>query len=55
MAEPYNHYRNTAARRHGRPGREIRPRSLTVDIRSHAAVPAAADLARPHAPSNPRG
>ena len=42
MAEPTNRYGLTAARQHGRPGREIRPRSLTVDCHSHAAVPAAA-------------
>ena len=55
MAEPYNHCRHTAARRHGRSRREIRPRSMTVDIHSHAGVQAAADLARPHVPSDPRG
>jgi aminocarboxymuconate-semialdehyde decarboxylase len=55
MAEPYNYYRNTAARQHGRPGREIRPRSMTVDIHSHAGVQAAADFARPHVPTDPRG
>ena len=54
MAEPYNHYRNTAARQHGTPGRDSRPRSLTVDIHSHAAVPAAADIARPHLQPDPR-
>ena len=53
MAEPYNHYRNTAARQHGTPGRDSRPRSLTVDIHSHAAVPAAGDIARPHLQPNP--
>ena len=55
MAEPYNHYRNTAARQHGQPGRELRPRSMTVDIHSHALVQAAADLAKPHVPPDPRG
>jgi aminocarboxymuconate-semialdehyde decarboxylase len=55
MAEPYNHYRNTAARQHRWPGREIRPRGMTVDIHSHAGVLAAADLARPHLPPDPRG
>ena len=54
MAEPYNHYRNTAARQHGQPGRELRPRSMTVDIHSHAGVQSAAELARPHVPSDPR-
>jgi aminocarboxymuconate-semialdehyde decarboxylase len=54
MSEPFNRYDLTSARQHGRPGREIRPRSLTVDIHSHAMVPAAADLARPHLSPDPR-
>ena len=54
MAEPYNHYRPTAARPQGTPGRETRPRSLTVDIHSHASVPAAAAIARPHLQPDPR-
>ena len=37
----WNKYEPTAARRHGRPGREIRPQSVTIDIHSHVAVPAA--------------
>ncbi len=43
-----NKYEPTAARRHGRPGRELRPQSLTVDIHSHVAVPAAAEFVKPH-------
>ena len=35
-------YGLTAARKHGRPGREARPRTTTVDIHSHVSVPAAA-------------
>jgi aminocarboxymuconate-semialdehyde decarboxylase len=54
MAEPTNRYGLTAARRHGRPGREIRPRSLTVDCHSHAAVQAAADFAKPYLKPDPR-
>ena len=54
MADPNNRYDLTAARTHGRPGREIRPRSLTVDIHSHVQVPAAADYARPHQTPDPR-
>ncbi len=54
MSEPFNRYDLTSARQHGRPGREIRPKSLTVDIHSHAMVPAAADLARPHLSPDPR-
>src|SRR5262245_53401288 len=45
---PWNKYEPTAARRHGRPGREVRPKSLTVDIHSHVAVPRAAELVKAH-------
>src|SRR5262245_29669241 len=48
MPEAWNRYGPTAARRHGRPGREVRPTSLTVDIHSHVAVPAAAALVKPY-------
>ena len=48
MSEIWNKYANTAARRHGKPGRELRPASTTVDIHSHVAVPAAAALVAPH-------
>ena len=48
MAAVWNKYEATAARRHERPGREIRPKSLTFDIHSHVAVPRAAALAQPH-------
>jgi aminocarboxymuconate-semialdehyde decarboxylase len=44
----WNKYAPTAARRHGKPGREARPQSLTVDIHSHVAVPAAAAFVKPH-------
>ena len=54
MAEPSNRYDLTAARAHGRPGREIRPHSLTVDIHSHVLVPAAAACVRPHQTPDPR-
>ena len=37
----WNKYEPTAARQHGKPGREIRPKSVTIDIHSHVAVPAA--------------
>jgi aminocarboxymuconate-semialdehyde decarboxylase len=55
MAEPYNHYRKTAARQHGRPGRESRPSSMTIDIHSHVGVAAADAMAKPHVPPDPRG
>jgi aminocarboxymuconate-semialdehyde decarboxylase len=54
MADPNNRYDLTAARTHGRPGREIRPHSLTVDIHSHVQVPAAAAYAKPHQTPDPR-
>jgi aminocarboxymuconate-semialdehyde decarboxylase len=54
MSEPTNQYGLTAARAHGRPGRDGRPSSLTVDIHCHVSVPAAADLVRPHLKPDPR-
>ena len=48
MAETWNCYGPTAARAHGEPGRKLRPTSLTLDIHSHVAVPAAAALVKPH-------
>ena len=33
----WNKYEATAARRHGRPGREVRPGSVTIDVHSHVA------------------
>jgi aminocarboxymuconate-semialdehyde decarboxylase len=54
LADPNNRYDLTAARRHFRPGREIRPHSLTVDIHSHVQVPEAAEYTRPHQKPDPR-
>jgi aminocarboxymuconate-semialdehyde decarboxylase len=54
MGEPSNRYDLTSARAHSRPGREIRPRSLTVDVHSHVLVPAAAIRVRPHQTPDPR-
>ena len=48
MANVWNRYDATAARNHGRPGREARPKSLTFDIHSHVGVPRAAQLVAPH-------
>ncbi len=48
MAEHWNKYEATAARKHGRPGREIRPKSTTVDIHSHVAIPRAGAFVKPH-------
>jgi aminocarboxymuconate-semialdehyde decarboxylase len=53
VAEVNNRYGLTAARIHGRPGREIRPGSLTVDIHSHVQVPAAASFVGPHLTPDP--
>jgi aminocarboxymuconate-semialdehyde decarboxylase len=44
----WNKYDPTLARRRGRPGRQARPTSLTVDIHSHVAVPQAAAFVKPH-------
>jgi aminocarboxymuconate-semialdehyde decarboxylase len=41
-------YGPTAARSHRKLGREVRPRSLTIDIHAHVSVPAAAILVAPH-------
>jgi aminocarboxymuconate-semialdehyde decarboxylase len=46
--DQWNRYDLTAARRHGRPGRELRPASITIDIHSHVAVPQAAAFVKPH-------
>ena len=48
MNEPTNHYGLTAARQHGRPGRETRPPGLTIDIHSHVGIAEAAAFAAPH-------
>lgn len=48
MADETNHYGATAARTHGRPGRELRPASITIDMHSHVMVPEAAALVGPH-------
>src|ERR1700733_1335051 len=48
MVEQWNKYGPTAARRHGKPGRETRPKSVTIDIHSHVAVPEAAKFVAPH-------
>jgi len=43
-----NRYGPTAARKQGKPGREVRPKSITIDIHSHVGVPAAAAIAQPY-------
>jgi aminocarboxymuconate-semialdehyde decarboxylase len=44
----WNKYERTAARKHGKPGREIRPQSATIDIHSHVAIPQAGAFVKPH-------
>ena len=48
MVDIWNKYENTAARKHGKPGREVRPKSLTVDMHAHVAVPRVAEIVTPH-------
>src|SRR5581483_10166872 len=48
MANVWNKYANTAARKHGKPGREVRPKSLTLDMHAHVAVPRVAEIVTPH-------
>ena len=51
----WNKYEPTAARKHGKPGREIRPKSITIDIHSHVAVPQAGMFVKPHLDPAPSG
>ena len=44
----WNKYAPTAARAQARPGREVRPKSLTVDLHSHLGVPRASEFVKPH-------
>ncbi len=44
----WNKYTPTAARKHGKPGRETRPKSMTIDIHAHVGVGAAAEIVKPH-------
>jgi len=48
MATQWNKYAATAARKHGKPGREVRPQSTTIDIHSHVAIPQATAFVKPH-------
>ena len=48
MPEQWNKYGPTAARKHGKPGREMRPKSITIDIHAHVDVPEAAKFVAPH-------
>jgi aminocarboxymuconate-semialdehyde decarboxylase len=44
----WNKYADTAARKHGKPGREQRPQSTTIDAHCHVAVPRVAEIVTPH-------
>ena len=46
MAEMWNKYEPTAARKRGKPGRETRPKSLTVDMHAHVVIPQAFELVK---------
>jgi aminocarboxymuconate-semialdehyde decarboxylase len=48
MTTQWNKYDVTAARKHGKPGRAIRPKSTTIDIHSHVAIPRAGAFVKPH-------
>jgi len=44
----WNKYEATAARKHGKRGRERRPPTVTIDAHSHVGVPRAAELVKPY-------
>jgi aminocarboxymuconate-semialdehyde decarboxylase len=48
MTTQWNKYEATAARKHGKPGRQVRPKSTTIDIHSHVAIPQASAFVKPH-------
>ncbi len=48
MAEIWNKYADTAARKHGTPGRQQRPKSTTIDAHCHIAVPRVGEIVTPH-------
>jgi aminocarboxymuconate-semialdehyde decarboxylase len=48
MSEETNSFGPSAARAHGRPGRETRPASITIDMHSHIWVPEADAFVAPH-------
>ena len=48
MSDLESNTANTAARKHGKPGREARPKSTTIDSHSHVGVPAAGAYIKPH-------
>jgi len=48
MADMWNKYEPTAARKRGKPGRDTRPKSTTIDMHAHVAIPRASEIAGPH-------
>src|SRR5579863_9777399 len=48
MPQQWNKYGPTAARQHGKSGREVRPNSITIDIHAHVEVPQAAEFIAPY-------
>ena len=48
MADLWNKYEPTAARKRGTPGKQSRPKSTTVDMHAHVAIPQAGAIAGPH-------
>ena len=44
----WNKYEPTAARKHGKPGCKVRPKSITIDAHSHVGVARAAEFVKPH-------
>ena len=48
MADMWNKYEPTAARKRGKPGRDTRPKSTTIDMHAHVVIPRASEIAGPH-------
>src|SRR6188472_4731906 len=48
MADIWNKYSDTAARKHGTRGRDQRPKSTTIDAHCHVTVPRVAEIVTPH-------
>jgi aminocarboxymuconate-semialdehyde decarboxylase len=48
MSDDWNRYAPTAARPAGKPGRQTRPQSVTIDLHAHIAIPRAAEFVKPH-------
>ena len=44
----FNHYGATVAREQERPGHELRPASMTIDIHAHILIPDAAEFVEPY-------